>query len=116
MEQIIDANNIYHNIMVSVSTSDIVDLEVEILVTEERDFYIETGTNHSLVVSPSQPEYVYYKFTEADTDSIIIEIDSEDDVCLTVSVQDSTVSICNAGYSNSVFFMIRECRLHTHAI
>lgn len=95
LQTLFNESGIIYNFLVSVSTSDVVNLEVNIQATEQAEFYIQRDENNSLTISPSQPQYVYYKFTDSDTDSVIIEIDSADDVCLTVSIQDSSVSfIC----------------------
>lgn len=83
-------------------------LTVNVLAAEENAFYVKRDDEYSVIVSPSQPRYVYYKFTESDSDSIIIEVDSEDDVCLTVSVQDSSVSNNDELINISRLYMCKE--------
>lgn len=77
--------------MVSVSSSSPVNLDVHVMAMEQKEFYIEIGRQNSVIISPSQPHYVYYKFGKNDSDTILVEIESNDDVCLTVSVQNSEV-------------------------
>lgn len=89
-----DRYDLYSNFIVAVSTSNIANIDVSVVASEQTEFYAEAEETYSITISPSQPQYVYYKFTENDTDTVLIEIDSEDDVCLTVSVQDSSVRNC----------------------
>lgn len=93
-------NLITQSLRVSLSTADANPTKVSVVANEEVDFYIEKDRNYSLSVSPSHPRYVYYKFTEDDSDSILIYLNSLDDVCLTISIQDSVVSICEETFDN----------------
>lgn len=91
LDDYFDRYDLYSNFILSVSTSSANDLDVSIVATEQTEFYVELEKNYSVTISPSQPQYVYYKFAEEDSDTVLVEIDSEDDVCLTVSIQDSGV-------------------------
>lgn len=91
LDDYFDRYDLYSNFIVSVSSSSIENLDVSIVATEQTEFHVELDRNYTVVISPSQPQYVYYKFAEDDSDTVFIEIDSTDYVCLTVSVQDSGV-------------------------
>ncbi|XP_023029154.2 sid-1-related A [Leptinotarsa decemlineata] len=75
--------------IISLSTSSPQNVTIHLELEEEKNFYVNLGHKYSLLVSPSEPRYVFYKFNENTSDTIVIEVDSEDDVCLIVSVQDS---------------------------
>ncbi|RZC40785.1 Sid-1-related A [Asbolus verrucosus] len=77
------------NFIVALSTSSVRNVNIFVKVEEERDFYLQDGSNYSITVSPSQTRYYYYQFPNNKSDTAIIEITSNDDVCLTVSIQDS---------------------------
>lgn len=92
LEEVYDSYNLYTNFIVSVSTSSLQDVEVNVVAEEQRAFYVDANNNYSVTISPSKPQYVYYKFAENDSDTVLLDIDSTDDICLIVSVQDSRVS------------------------
>lgn len=73
------------------STSSTTNTEIDIELEEQTDFFVKINNNYTLLVSPSEPKYVFYEFDENTTDTVVIQIDSEDEICLTVSVQDSKV-------------------------
>ncbi|CAG9819072.1 unnamed protein product [Phaedon cochleariae] len=74
--------------IIALSTSSARDVYVSVELEEQKDFYVELDRSYSLLVSPSEPQYVFFKFDENTSDTIVIEVDSKDDICLTVSVQD----------------------------
>lgn len=86
------------NFIITLSTSDPNFVDISIRVEEERDFYIESDKKYSLSVSPSQTRYVYYKFPNNKTDTVVLYITSNDDVCFTVSIQDSYVRLLGKNY------------------
>uniref|UniRef100_V5G0U6 SID1 transmembrane family member 1 n=2 Tax=Anoplophora glabripennis TaxID=217634 RepID=V5G0U6_ANOGL len=75
--------------IVGLSTSSPHTVSISIEMEEEKDFYVELDKSYSVSVSPSEPRYVFYKFLEDAPDIVIVDVDSEDDICLVVSVQDS---------------------------
>ncbi|KAG5866897.1 hypothetical protein JTB14_037848 [Gonioctena quinquepunctata] len=75
--------------IISLSTSSPRNIYVYLELEEEKDFYVQLNNNYSLMVSPSEPRYVFYKFDENTADTLVIEVDSEDEICLVASVQDS---------------------------
>lgn len=80
------------NFIVALSTSSAINIDITIVVEEEKNFYLTEAQEYSVSVSPSEPKYYYYKFfNDTKSTSAIIEIVSDDDICLTVSIQDSYV-------------------------
>jgi hypothetical protein len=77
------------NFIVALSTSSMVNVEVSVIVEEERNFYLTENKKYSIAVSPSETKYYYYKFLDRRSTTAVVEITSDDDVCLTVSIQDS---------------------------
>lgn len=77
--------------IVALSTSSQRTIAVDIQLEEQEEFYVKLNQKYSLSVSPSEPRYVFYKFDDDTSDTVVIQVDSEDEICLTVSVQDSKV-------------------------
>ncbi|KAJ8920109.1 hypothetical protein NQ315_011765 [Exocentrus adspersus] len=75
--------------IVALSTSSPKNTIINVAMEEEKDFYVELDRTYQISVSPSEPRYVFFKFNDAVSDTVIIDVDSEDDICLIVSVQDS---------------------------
>uniref|UniRef100_A0AAR5P121 Uncharacterized protein n=2 Tax=Dendroctonus ponderosae TaxID=77166 RepID=A0AAR5P121_DENPD len=79
--------------IVAISTSSPTNVSVTIILEEERDFFMKRDIDYTVMVSPSQSRYKYFAFDENCTDTVVIEVDSTDDVCLTISVQDSACPV-----------------------
>lgn len=62
-----------------------VDVHIEAL--EQTDFFVKENINYTIDVSPSESRYVYYKFP-AETEGVVVELASDDDICLAISAQD----------------------------
>jgi hypothetical protein len=45
----------------------------------------------SVCVSPAEPQYYDFKFQE-DIETVLLRVDSDDDICMTVSIQNKSVS------------------------
>jgi hypothetical protein len=45
----------------------------------------------SVYVSPSEPRYYDFQF-QADMETVVLRVDSDDDICMTVSIQNKSVS------------------------
>jgi hypothetical protein len=45
----------------------------------------------SVYVSPAEPRYYEFKF-EGETETVLLRVDSDDDICMTVSIQNMSVS------------------------
>nr|CAI5856012.1 unnamed protein product [Callosobruchus analis] len=75
--------------IVGLSTSSPTAVEVKVELEEQKDFFLKADTSYTLTVSPSQPKYAFYKFTKTTSDTVVVEVESGDDVCLTMSIQDA---------------------------
>ncbi|KAJ8978688.1 hypothetical protein NQ317_004216 [Molorchus minor] len=75
--------------ILALATSSTNSVSINIALEEEEHFYVTLDETYTLSISPSEPRYVFYKFDENASDTVIIEVDSDDDTCLTVSIQDS---------------------------
>lgn len=69
-------------------------IEVTFIAKEFKDYYIKEGVNYTVKVSPSEPSYYYFSFfaNKIAHENIFINIDSNDDQCVVVSLQKSLVS------------------------
>lgn len=57
-------------------------------------FYASPGEERVVEISPSQPIYYGYTFPrQTESSSVIIRVNSDSDICMTVSIQNTTVSI-----------------------
>lgn len=78
----------------SVSTSSPETVQVIVRADEVKQFYLENDKTYTAKISPSEPIFYHYSFPDTERSSrVYIEIDSEDDVCLIASVQDTFVII-----------------------
>lgn len=69
-------------------------ITVTIRADEVEDYYIHDDQTYTVTVSPSEPVFYYYNFPQDEQYSrAFIQVTSEDEVCLMVSVQDSLVSL-----------------------
>nr|CAH7721468.1 unnamed protein product [Callosobruchus chinensis] len=75
--------------VVGLSTSSPTAVQVKVELEEQKHFFLQPDTSYTLTVSPSQPKYAFYKFTEKTSDTVVVAVESGDDVCLTMSVQDA---------------------------
>ncbi|XP_066249476.1 SID1 transmembrane family member 2-like [Euwallacea similis] len=105
MEHIINADNSVFNVnplqisqtfIVAISTSSPRNVTISIVLAEEKDFFMDKDTNYTVMVSPSQSRYKFFNFNKNVSDTVVIEVDSNDDVCLTVSVQDSRCPVMDS--------------------
>lgn len=83
-------------ILVSVSTSSITNVELTVFMEFEENFFINHSVRYNVTVTPSKPKYYFYKFesnyTENSAHSMVLHVNSNDDVCMLISIQNSTVS------------------------
>lgn len=87
---------ISQSFILAVSTSSPALVPIDIMLEEENSFYVLRNINYTVTVSPSQSKYVYFKFDKNASDTVVISVDSVDDVCLTVSVQDSKCPVMDS--------------------
>lgn len=88
--------------IVSISTSSPKDIDFVLRVRTEQKFYITHSVEYSTNVTPSTPKIFFYKFADQPSngsqqqmsDFVVLRIDSDDDVCMYASVQNSSVSTC----------------------
>ncbi|XP_015117063.1 SID1 transmembrane family member 1 [Diachasma alloeum] len=81
-------------ITVSISTESRSHINFHLSVIAETDFYIRSGESRKLVISPSEPHYYGYNFSnEADNRSVLVKIESDSDTCMTVSVQNPSCPV-----------------------
>ncbi|XP_011306851.1 SID1 transmembrane family member 1-like [Fopius arisanus] len=81
-------------ITVSISIESQSKIEFNLLVVAETDFYIRPGESRDLVVSPSEPRYYGYNFSnQAENSSVLVKINSTSDTCMTVSIQNPSCPV-----------------------
>ncbi|XP_066157287.1 SID1 transmembrane family member 1-like [Euwallacea fornicatus] len=82
--------------IVAVSTSSPRTVNISIALTEEKDFFMGQDTNYTVKVSPSQSKFKFFSFNKNVSDTVVVVVESSDDVCLTVSVQDSRCPVMDS--------------------
>lgn len=66
--------------------------------------FFSTGENKTVEISPSQPIYYGYTFSgQVESSSVIVHVKSDSDICMTVSIQNISVSLN----------FISNCHIHT---
>jgi len=75
-----------NEVIVSVSTASPHNLNVSLLVSQEIDFSINLSEKRTVYVSPAEPRFYEFKFTD-NTETVLLRVDSDDDICMTVSIQ-----------------------------
>ncbi|XP_070549051.1 SID1 transmembrane family member 1-like [Ptychodera flava] len=66
--------------------------DYSLIVTVVNDFEMELSTRHTVMASPSQPQYYYFKFPEA-VEAVQVRGHSNDKICATISVQEATCPV-----------------------
>ncbi|KAF2898206.1 hypothetical protein ILUMI_07968 [Ignelater luminosus] len=88
---------IHKELTMSIASTSNVAIEFSVRVEEEENFYVEEDKSYFVTISPSEPRFFYYKFAEKNDDkfinTVILEVDSDDDICLTVSVQEPSCPV-----------------------
>lgn len=90
--------------IISVSTASPTNISFTVRVDYESHFFIQPSKEYNLTISPSEPRYVFYNFSIDNSSlhkddssnnyhTVILEVFSEDDVCMTVSIQNVSVSV-----------------------
>ncbi|XP_063979425.1 SID1 transmembrane family member 2-like [Diachasmimorpha longicaudata] len=81
-------------ISVSISTESRSTIKFDLSVIAETDFYIRSGESRTLKLSPSEPRYYAYNFSnQADSSSVLVKIESDSDTCMTVSIQNPSCPV-----------------------
>ncbi|NP_001103253.1 Sid-1-related B precursor [Tribolium castaneum] len=87
-----DSHN--QNFTITLSTSAPTNTKLSMIVEEERFFHLVNGKRHTIEISPSEPRYFSYDYVPQSHSSLVtIEIDSDDETCLMVSVQKHTCPV-----------------------
>lgn len=66
-------------------------LTVKLLKIEMFCVFCSLSEKRSVYVSPAEPRFYEFKFTD-NTETVLLRVDSEDDICMTVSIQNMSVS------------------------
>lgn len=75
---------------ISLSTSSLRKLNITLQVQEVFDYYIKDYMGYSTTISPSMPSFYFYNYEEKQNiNSVFVRLESNYDVCVTVSVQNS---------------------------
>ncbi|XP_057331500.1 SID1 transmembrane family member 1-like [Microplitis mediator] len=83
-----------NNVIVSIFTSSESPLSFNLTVVLENDFYLTLGESREVTISPSEPRYYGYNFSDqVESGSVLMKIESESDTCMTVSIQDATCPV-----------------------
>ncbi|XP_070548994.1 SID1 transmembrane family member 1-like [Ptychodera flava] len=62
--------------------------DYSLIVTVVNDFEMELSARHTVMASPSRPQYYYFKIPES-TDAVQVRGHSKDKICATISVQEA---------------------------
>ncbi|XP_043262716.1 SID1 transmembrane family member 1-like [Colletes gigas] len=75
-------------VTITLSTADDRNVLFKLNVTHYTEFYLRTGEKRSTEISPSEPIYYGYIFQEQmESPVVIVHVESESDICMTVSIQ-----------------------------
>ncbi|KAK9297183.1 hypothetical protein QLX08_009048 [Tetragonisca angustula] len=81
-------------ITVSLSTANYKNISFTLNMTKQYDFYISPGGKRNVQISPSQPIYYGYTFPgQAESSSVIVHVQSDSDICMTFSIQNTTCPV-----------------------
>ncbi|XP_044017812.1 SID1 transmembrane family member 1-like [Aphidius gifuensis] len=81
-------------ITLSISSGSKSSVSFEVTVFKQQDFYISPGERRNVTISPSEPQYFGYNFTDqGSSGSVLIKIESDTDTCMTLSIQNSTCPV-----------------------
>ncbi|XP_014484274.1 PREDICTED: SID1 transmembrane family member 1-like isoform X2 [Dinoponera quadriceps] len=81
-------------IIVSISTASRTNVFFNLTVMEVIDFRLSLGVPKIVEVSPSEPIYYGYVFSgETENTSVLIRVESDNDICMTVSVQNTSCPV-----------------------
>ncbi|XP_015588840.1 SID1 transmembrane family member 1-like [Cephus cinctus] len=81
-------------VTVSISTASISNISFNLNVSHVEDFYIGLGEERKVVISPAEPIYYGYTFSDdVESSSVVVQFESDSDVCMTVSIQNTTCPV-----------------------
>ncbi|XP_011155014.1 SID1 transmembrane family member 1 isoform X2 [Harpegnathos saltator] len=81
-------------VIVSISTASQTNIFFNLNVTEITDFYLSSGIEKVVEISPSEPVYYGYIFPEnTEITSVIVRVESDNHICMTVSIQNTSCPV-----------------------
>ncbi|KAH0946843.1 hypothetical protein HN011_008569 [Eciton burchellii] len=82
-------------VIVGISTASHENVFFKLSVVEVKDFYLSSGKETIVQVSPSEPIYYGYIFSKQveNFSSLIVRVKSDSDICMTVSVQNTSCPV-----------------------
>ncbi|XP_018401340.1 PREDICTED: SID1 transmembrane family member 1-like [Cyphomyrmex costatus] len=87
------AQNDDEYVIVGISTASHENITFSISVVEVTDFYLSSGNKVEVQISPSEPIYYGYIFSKQENSSVIVRVESDNDICMTVSVQNTSCPV-----------------------
>ncbi|CAD6207953.1 GSCOCG00003211001-RA-CDS [Cotesia congregata] len=82
------------NVIVSIFTSSELPVFFNLTVVLENDFYLGLGETREITISPSEPRYYGYSFSnQVESGSVLMKIESDSDTCMTVAIQNTTCPV-----------------------
>ncbi|XP_071555084.1 SID1 transmembrane family member 1 isoform X1 [Temnothorax nylanderi] len=87
------AQNDEEYVIVGISTASRDNVFFQISVVEITDFYLNSGNKVEVQISPSEPIYYGYIFSKQENSSVIVRVESDNDVCMTVSIQNTSCPV-----------------------
>ncbi|XP_012233210.1 SID1 transmembrane family member 1 [Linepithema humile] len=81
-------------VIVGISTASHENIFFNISVVEVKDFYLSPGNKTTVQISPSEPIYFGYIYSrQAENSSVIVQVESDNDICMTVSIQNTSCPV-----------------------
>ncbi|CAK9831549.1 SID1 transmembrane family member 1 [Anthophora retusa] len=80
-------------VAISLSTANHQNISFKLNMTQEPNFYLTPGEKRTAEISPSQPIYYGYTFPRDVEDSVIVHVQSNSDICMTVSIQNTSCPV-----------------------
>ncbi|CAL1681359.1 unnamed protein product [Lasius platythorax] len=83
-------------VIVGISTASRENIWFNLSVAEVTDFYLllSSGNKRVIEISPSEPIYYGYIFSkQTDNSSVIVRVESDNDICMTVSIQNTSCPV-----------------------
>ncbi|XP_070548990.1 SID1 transmembrane family member 1-like [Ptychodera flava] len=80
------------NLVIRVTCISPSDTAYRLIVSTINDFEIKLSANHTVIATPSQPQYYHFKFTDG-IDAVQVQGHSKDKICATISVQKATCPV-----------------------
>lgn len=76
--------------IVSISSESLHNVSFSLFVKTVDYFFIGLSQIYEVIVSPSEPSYFVFKFQENYPDTVLLQVNSSDDTCTAVSIQNLT--------------------------